>query len=410
MTVTTSWEQQALESICTSPLANKMFIAKQLNKARYNQYIGKIWPYKYMSANEYKKLKESEHKIRYNSSSSGKTLLHIDTNNIVISMLTSTIHLRTPEEVSAKKEYILNLIKKLGTEPPIYTTNNYIVCQNTGSIVYSEDAALETFLTNIISRMEDYPNEFAYYIETRTSFGGDSVDRLVKYLNLLIEPENEKEKVFTDKKNTLVGLNIGLEIEYNQVFWPENTIKKAKELKIPEIIVGFDNDSVSYKKEDYLNRISSGGRCSELRIRLNHIHQLPVLKTLLEEFTENGITRNSSCGTHLHVDYAFLKETREPMRAKRELLRISHAKDNTIKTALNKIFLSGFSDPLGELLGDGNAMKDEFTTVEWRMLSNSQHYSDLIKQILCCIHLNLCIHKQTQPNIKYLQLLSEINA
>lgn len=454
----TQWQKSCIEALALGPEEFLLFKLKQKNKRLLNQFLNRIWPYKYVDVKQIKSILIPE---EYRS-------LKIPSNNC--------LDIENPQDNQNFEEYISKLfiwsresgidyhdfdlssskitIKNVAEleEIFVYNTNVYDyprVHQNSQNHlcsirIYHNDSGFARYIrsnyevsllgiTEIDSAYFDidiYRNMtilkslcllarefstyqrnqiekklFSFYIGRIHICGGASSFR--KRIEILaielstfkyIEKNGEKQKSKKIPKKKLSMCNIGIEIEHlsnNDV--PTDSAIEDKILR---------NNCVSY---DSGHDGDSVGRLRENRIRLDGIKGLKGLYILLEDMKKTTtLTQNSS--VHMHIDGEF-----DNSYAK---LSYNQSREtyNTLlfyPEALTQILKIFELDPR-----EWNANKfysydyiklhSDFHTVEYRFCIVNLNYSIYVIEILALIHLNECLKHKCKTNTRYLTLLADV--
>jgi hypothetical protein len=427
----TKWQRSCLEALIESPEAFKVFKAKQINRKMLDQFVCKLWPYKYKKANN----------IRIKSISGKKE----HTLQYVFRELANAINTIDCTTNDNQDEILLGCRDMYFNADQIYEQmceiesraedNMFDGCGDMFSIIaigengrdakriYDPNSSGQR---NIITRIKMLASDIRGSGAERMRFLAirkESTNRSVSdmlaarvycfnTLMTILGPAPKKVSILERKQIEYDSVNIGIEIEYNGCNC-QPIGKKLAQLEAVEFNSGWDGGSQD--GNDY-----KSGTLRENRLRIKGLRGIRALNELLIYMVRNGCAIDNNSGLHVHVDcrdmdlrnnkkdFSYVLTAMKERMAKDMKSMSQEAKDDIITILRMSTHLRSYNKLAEEIIPRVN-IQCSFKTLEWRMLYPTLVYETMMPQILLVIHLTECAkYKNKKPNEAYIHMLGEI--
>jgi hypothetical protein len=412
--MSTQWQKSCVKALVTSPTAFRLFRAEQRNIKLLDQYMNKIWSYRY------EKTLTSAIPIIIGAGKSPITLFLLEVKRVLEETKgkfdsarghVNSIYVNGDDFVSfieSKRFNNLSRIRSTSYEElmGVYISDkrdnyeHYTIKNNTES--KSILLTIVDLMKNRISPEKRQEGVYfrSLYLKSDTTLIDKFISENEKQIDEAIKLSIKQQKSIKQhikKQSIFQGLNVGIEIEYDGCNCQDMESDLLK-LKAVSFHSGWDGSQ--------MNGDQIGSRLRENRLRLESHKSLPALYLLLKSMIDKGCTLTQNSGMHYHVDCRYKDKFKkaEKTSSYRDLFKTTTSED--WKCIFN-IYEFSKSHSTDDFCGQFK-IKSEFETIEWRMGSQTLNYSKITLQILVAIHMTEVFTNNSKPNTSYLKMLSEI--
>lgn len=410
----TDWQYSCIDALTTGTEAFKIFKARQVNRKLLDQYICRIWPYKYKDRKAAANIKENRSEYREVVAEIRDILL----NNMSPSERGNRMMMKEPRSINAREfAKWIKLNSKNVTEAPIETgppAFEITAIDQYGRMHSRIYKGMSIGQRDIMERLLILCSDCGTGSMTINSIKfSEYIDRdaLVKAKNYCVNALNQLIRSKENSKKGLIydSVNIGIEIEYNGCNC-QSLEERLRQLHAVDFNSGFDG-GVFDGSSSYSTVLR------ENRLRIKGAKGMKALEELLNYMRENSCQIDENSGLHVHIDcrditrrkgaLSSLEELRQSV--KRSVHELSDEMQRTVAGIFRISDSSLRSYELSFILAEKIKTQADFKTLEWRMLSPTLLYDKMFVQILAAIHLTECAkYKNKKPNEKYLTILGEL--
>jgi len=375
----------------------------------FDQYMNKIWSYRYKSRKSVKGIIsiENESSLTLFLTEARSRLLELKERNgstcgMEYSKLTNPTELVDFIEKMKLPEMASSGARDVDVAR-IYLTNERNSHEDVDiNIKEGKSSVLNLIKTMLIEHLNFFSNGVSF----RAFSGHGSLEGLTnkmidfnliqldKAIKLSQKPKS-KTKLVSKKPTKLTGLNIGIEIEFEGCNC-QHLEKDLLKLGAVSFHSGWDGCEKDGDEE--------GSRLRENRLRLESYKSLPALFYLLEQMIALGCTITNKSGMHYHVDCRDSKKWNKVHNIRG--VSLFKNVDMLHYKQMHKVFEKMQAD--GDWFYEQISIKSDFKTVEWRMGSQTLNYSKITLQILVAIHITEAFTNNSKPNLPYLTMLAEV--